>query len=238
MGTPGNEPRAEEQTEPPGAVANPPFQFRLVHLFLATFLVAVITLLAISVGPGTLPFSIGITLAWLNVQGFFGWLQQKRSRPRVCCVVWLLIAISLILPSAKGCNNKPIKGWQAAQMVIMAEGSMLKKLATTEEPFNGANLVFIVHFTLINLANLLILSSPLFLYRLQKGKGRHLGNALAIAAVSVWVIPWSGPSDFLIGYYVWAGGITLLLFTVRFGWRTFSAMVIFGLGGAAIGAWL
>jgi hypothetical protein len=225
MSTQEKDTRQEEPTDPREPVAGDRFQFRLSHLFMATFLVAVIVFLAQSTGVGSLPLSIGLALVCLNAQGFFGFWQHKRSRPRLFYVVWLLIAVSLFLPSAKGCNNQTIHGWQAAQMMFVAEVEMLHEV-TTKQAFPGGGLIPLVLLLSINLANLLILLSPLLLFRLQKGKGRLMGNALAISAVSVWVITWDNASGFLIGYYVWAGGITLLIQTWRIGCRVFFAMVI------------
>jgi hypothetical protein len=241
MSTRKNAPPAEEVEEESwasGAVTAARFQFRLSHLFLATFLVASITFIAIIFGPGSLPLSIGITLAWLNVRGLLGWFQQRHTRARVCYVAWFLIATSLALPSVKGCNQKPVKGWQAAQMAVMAEGAALEKLATNPDRIDGESCVFVVYFMLINLANLLALMSPLLLYRLQKGKGRLMGNTLAFASVAVWMLPWGDPEGYFIGYYVWSGGLTLLLHTMRLGWRTFLGMAICGPVALAIGTQL
>ena len=218
------------------AEGEPLFQFRLYHLFLATFLVAVICVLAKMFGPGSLPLSIGFSLVGLNALGCLSFLQQQGSRPRVCYLAWLLIAISLFLPVAEGCNNQKIHGWQVAQIAILSQGNAMQGLVTDEQPSDVGDWVLLWHLTLLNLANLLVLCSPLFLFRLQRGQGRLMGNALAISIVSVWLIPVKG--EFLIGYYVWASGITLLLQTMRIGWRTICAMAIIGLVTTLIDVYL
>ncbi len=238
MTTPESDPCREEPTDTCEAEANGRFQFRLYHLFWVTFLVAVIAVVAKSFGPGTLPLSIGLALACLNAQGFFGFLQRKGTRPRVCYVAWLLVAVSMLLPSAKGCNNEQIQGWKMAQIVFVGEGNMLHEAATSQKPLGVGDCMLIIRLTLINLANLLIVISPLMLSRLQQGQGRLMGNALAISAVSVWLISWENGGGYLVGYYVWAGAIALLLVTIRIRWRMFAAMVILGLVIVAIGSTL
>ena len=122
-------------------------------------------------------------------------------------------------------------------MAFLAQGDALHEVATDEDPVSVADFFILGLLLLINLANLLILLSPLLLFRLQREKGRLMGNALAISAVAVWLIPWENPEGYLIGYYVWAGSIMLLLQTWRIGWRTFCAMVILGLVTVAVGTY-
>jgi len=165
-----------------------------------------------------LPLSIGLSLAGLNAHGAFIRLQRSRPRSRIAYLAWMMLAVSLVLPTAKGCNQQTIRGWEVAQAVAAVEVQGVKSLATGEEALDVQNVISLAFFTLINLANLLVLASPWLLYRLNRGKGRILANALAFATASVWLLPWDDFPDTLVGYYVWAGGITLLFLTTRPKW--------------------
>ena len=215
---------SEERTSPVR------WQFNLRDAFLATTATAGAAALAGYRGMGSLVLSLGLAAAWLNVRGRLTPLQTHRARPKLFYAAWLLLGVSLFLPAMKGCDNSALRGWQTAQAAVLLEADAVAELS--ENP--GAvlqqgshelreGLRFWTILTLINAANLLLLSSPLLLWRIQRGKGEWLGAAFAMAAVGPWAVPLRDPV--LIGCYVWCAAFLVVLLSYRIRAFTFFAML-------------
>jgi hypothetical protein len=180
-------------------------------------------------GWGSLVLSLGLYAAWLNVRGRLGDVQTARRRPKVFYAAWLLLAASLFLPAMRGCNNSTMKGWETAHLCAVAEAAAVERFVIKGERPQAEELPRVVKevgwITLLNLANLLALLSPLLLWRLQREKGQWLASASAVCAVAVWTVPLKDP-HVLIGCYVWCAGFLALTLPYRIGWKAFAAMLL------------
>ncbi len=205
-----------------------PLQFTLRALLILMTLISLALGVAVWRGLGTLPHSLGMLWAWLNASGRLQSLQTPTARPRIFLIGWLLVGVSLVLPAAKGCNNQEILGWRAAQACVLAEARILAAPFQLHDEGDDANKVFTfeaLFFTMLNLANLGLLMSPFFFWRLQRERGHWFGNVLAVAAVTAWFCSWEQSSGFLIGFYVWCLAFAVLLTAYRVRWPTFLCMV-------------
>jgi hypothetical protein len=204
----------------------PRWQFSLRDVFGFTAAAASAAAVARFTAPGAFVLAAGLYLAWLNSRGRLEQVQTRRARPKVFWAAWLLLGVSLFLPAMKGCNNTVHQGWEtatiAAQWEFSAAGEILVKRNTPSAEELPEALGFAAWMTLINLANVLALLSPLLLWRLQRGQGQWFGAALAVAAVAVWSVPLS--DGMLIGCYMWCAGFLVLTMSYRIGWRVFAAM--------------
>ena len=233
------EPAGTQQDRPTDSVAQPKAeqrpQYSLRDLFVAMTGVAAAFGLAAWWGPGTLPYSIGLLLALANVTGRLGFFQTKQTRPKCFYVAWGLLLVSLFLPSVQGCQED-MKGWQAALTVAQAEIEGVQSLASQETDAPWYRWAFsLTVYSLLNLANILALLSPLLLYRLQRDRGKWMGGALAVCSVAAWSLGWT--PGFLVGYYVWCFGFAALLIGYRMSWLTFGLMAAY-LPAFALAEWL
>jgi hypothetical protein len=216
--------RLTEESAPAGDASH--WQFSLREAFWFTTAAAGATALVRFRGPGSLVISLALYFAWLNARGRLAIFQTCRARPRVFYAAWLLLGASLFLPAMKGCNTSVHRGWETASMaakweVSVASEVILKCNLPPSDDWLEA-LGFWVRITLINLANLLALLSPLLLWRLQREKGRQFGAMLAVSAVAAWTIPMG--DGLLIGCYVWCAGFLVLTLSFPMSWRLFAAM--------------
>jgi hypothetical protein len=215
-----------------------PWQFSLREAFWFTTAAGGAAALVRFRGLGSLVLSLALLFAWLNVRGRLAKLQTRRARPKVFYAAWLLLGASLFLPAMKGCNNTVHRGWETASMAAKWEiGAAYEVLVKADLPSleeAPAAIDFGVRLTLINLANLLALLSPLLLWRLQRDQGQCLGAVLAVSAVAVWATPMG--SELLIGCYVWCAGFLALTISYRIGWRLFGVMTLLAAVFAATAA--
>ncbi|MBW3596666.1 MAG: hypothetical protein KY475_05260 [Planctomycetes bacterium] len=208
------------------------WQFSLKSAFLATAVAAGVACLVGYRGFGSLVLSAGLIAAWLNVRGRLDRLQTRKVRPKLFYAGWMLLGASLFLPAMKGCNNQPVYGWQTAYLCAVTEAEIVHELVQDSELDAERPLEQVGSFawiTAINAANLLLVLSPLLLWRLQRGQGQFLGAALAIAAVSPWALAMRDPHMF-IGCYVWCASFIVLLLSCRIQTRTFCVMLAIAVG--------
>ena len=200
-------------------------QFSLRGMFVAMTGLAVACGLAAWQGFGTLMASLGLLLALLNVTGHLQYFQTKKTRPKCFYLAWGLLLTSLLLPSVEGCHG-PMSGWEVALAVAEVEARGVREMLEqdNEQPFRAAATA-LSWYGLLNLANVLLLFSPLFLYRLQHGRGEWFGSALAVCSIVAWSVGWYG--GFLIGYYFWCLGFAALLIAYRISWLTFGLMLAY-----------
>lgn len=204
-----------------------PWQFSLRGAFVLLTASSGAAALVAYRGAGSLALSIGLLWAWLNVRGAFRSVQTPRARPKVFYAAWLLLGVSLFLPAAKGCNNSYIYGWQTAYLCAAAEIETAQNLAQNRESGPEQRVELATGFawlTMINLANLLLVLSPLLLWRLQRGQGGALSAALGVNAVAAWAVPMREP-HLLIGCYVWCASFAVVLMACPLGRRTLLAMI-------------
>lgn len=185
-------------------------QFSLRALLIGVTVASVILALYAKRGLGTVPLSLGLLLSGLSWRGRLARLQTETTRPKLYLSGWLLVGMSLLLPSVGGCQTT-LKGWEAAYFCAGIEVEMIHNSLQADaelEPQVWSD--EFAYFSLLNLANLMFLLSPLVLWRLQRGKGRWLTTINAAALTAVWFVPLGAGSDYRVGYYVWCGGLTLL----------------------------
>ena len=146
-----------------------------------------------------------------------------RRGGKTAYLAWALLLASLFLPAVRGCSNSSIAGWQAAGACAMAQFSM-------PDPGIEHRWVAYGYYSMLNLANLLLLLSPWALYRARRGKGQCYAAALGICAVAVWSASVDDAGGLLAGYYVWSLAVLGLLSAFPLGPRTMTLMVLAGLG--------
>jgi hypothetical protein len=226
-------------SEPPqGADSRPRKQVTLRGLFLATTYFAVSSGLAMKFGLGIFMLMNGVFLTWLSHRGYLWWMQTTSARPKTYGVAWLLFAVSFGLPAVtvRGCGTAPPEiwyGWQAAIATANVPAAILDdSVPLIRDPSQRTAKHFWELFAscilavLWNLPNLLMLVSPLLLYRQQHGKGHVLSLLFSCAAFSSWTWGINGGSDLRIGYYVWSAGVTVIALANRPGRRS---MVVLGI---------
>ncbi len=198
-----------------------PWQFSLRAMMIFTAAVAGVIWLATIKGVGVLVVAFGIAVSTLNWLGALAVWQRPERCGRPIKLGWLLLLVSLVLPYVRGCNNSQVFGWQAAW------GCANIQIEGTNSSIDSSKEVFeYIFFTLINLANLLLLASPLFLLLLRRGRGQCYAAILACGATAAWTAPVPDASGLLIGYYVWCLGQLMVLSAARLGPRTLAAMVL------------
>lgn len=192
-------------------------QFGLKALFCLTTWAASLAALAASHLAGWTVFTVGFSLSCLNCLGRLAACQSGTVQRRLFRIAWFLLAISLLLPSVRGCGDTVSNGWQAATFSFQLPYWLFS------DPKVGC---FAYGFyCLIALANLLLALSPLLLWRLQRGKGRYYGTLLPVAAAAMWC-PAIDPKALYVGYYVWClGGLTILC-AYRMHWRMLPLMAL------------
>lgn len=183
------------------AIAGSRPQFGLKTIFAFTAWTAAIAGLAVSQFSCWTMFAVGLSLVCLNCWGRLVACQRRSGQARCIQAGWLLLAVSLFLPAMKGCNNTSIVGWEAARASLDAA---LHPPSEISHETGGYLLV-----CLSGVANVLLAFSPLFLWRLRRGKGAYYGLLLFVAVPAMWCF--GDPAQVLIGYYVWcAGGLAIL----------------------------
>ena len=212
---------AQVVVDTPDRSAAARWQFTLWDLFLLVTALGVALAIAVRVGPGSLSLSLGLILAWQNWRGTFRPAQTNQMRPRVFAVGWLLLCVSLVLPSAKGCNGKYVYGWQMAYHCALAETLPLDGGNWNGDGDSWRGWLYI---SAINLANLLMVLSPWFLSRMHLGHGERFIQLFAALCVPVWSVTWT--EECLVGCYVWQASFAVLLAAQRIRGPTLAAMCV------------
>ena len=203
------------------------WQFSLFSLFELTTAAAIAAALVAAQGWGTLVLSTGLTLAWFNVRGSFVRWQTPRGQVWLFSAAWVLFVVSLLLPALEVFSSY-VFGWQAAAFMAQVEWEGFADASSRKNWLERNILSSLLSFcwlTMMNATNLLMLFSPLTLWRLRRGKGQLLANALAVTCVAAWVVPFGEPGYF-VGCYVWCASMMLLLVARRMTWRVAVAMVV------------
>jgi hypothetical protein len=202
------------------APATHPWQFSLRGILAFTAWAACTAAWATMRGAGVVVLAVGFSMAALNCRGdLSAWQLPGRRGRRLVHLAWALLLASLFLPAIRGCSNAPIAGWQAAQACAAVQFSPLDPSGIEQ------HWVAYGYYSLLNLANLLILLSPLALYLAGRGKGQTYAALLGVSAIAVWsaAIDDAGGS-LLAGYYVWSLAVLCLLSAFRIGACTLSIM--------------
>jgi hypothetical protein len=157
-------------------------------------------------------------VTWLNSRGAFAVWQQPERLHRPIRIGWLLLGLSLFLPSFRACNQTHV-GWEVGY------GCTLMQFEP--KPMNSAGDVCqYVQLTLLNAANLLVLGSPLWARRLRRGGGQVYAAFLGCTATAAWTTAVPEAEGLLVGYYVWCLAQLCMLSAARPGARTLVAMWI------------
>lgn len=175
---------------------------------------------------GTLSASAGIVLAWLNMRGVFESIQGGRRQAAVLGLAWVAFLVSLALPSITIFG--PVLGYAAAWFSI---------IAPVESVFQYGHLPMgVMVYLLINVANVLMVSLPLLIWRLSRGRGQWLGASLCIAMIAPWCVAWdsAGANDLLFGYYLWCVSFGMALVAIRIRWQVLVAMIATAIALAAV----
>lgn len=192
------------------------WQFSLRGLLWLTLGAALVSLLFTLYGLGGLPLGIGLLVMVCNWRGALAPLQGDR-RGRMIKLSLGFLAISLMLPAVRTCNNDYAVGWQAGYL----NAGLQSELPPSFNDFAGYGAI-----TSLNLLNLLLIASPLWLRRLAKGKGHVYGAMLGCTAVVAWRLPLGNSENFYVGYYCWAASTLFALCAWRLGTRTLAAMLL------------
>lgn len=194
-------------------------QFGLRWLLALTAWVAAIMALAVSSLNALVMSAAGFSLAALNCAGKLSTLQSASNHRRAVGLTWLLLLASLVLPAVRGCGDGAVPGYSAA-----AVACSYQVRPPVDQPVETWAAAY-VEFTWLNLANVLMILSPLFIRRVERGQGRLYGALLALACAAMWCLPiGERPGTLLVGYYVWCLAGLCLLASVRLRWWALLAM--------------
>ncbi|HVC96910.1 MAG TPA: hypothetical protein VND64_24740 [Pirellulales bacterium] len=212
------------------AVAARPWQFSLRAMMAFTAAVAGVVWLATIKGAGVLVVVAGLTVSMLNWRGALAGWQRPERCGRPIKLGWLLLAISLVLPSVQGCNEQ-VLGWEVAWVCASTEIEVIRNGITNgfdTDDSKGAlkDMLEVVFMTLINLTNLLLFALPWFLVLLRRGRGQCYAAILSCGATAAWTAPVPDAGGLLVGYYVWCLGQLMVLSAARLGPRTLAAMML------------
>lgn len=196
-------------------------QFGLRWLLALTAWVAAIMALAVSSLNTLVMSAVGFSVAALNCAGKLSVLQSAANHRRAVGLAWLLLLASLVLPSVRGCGDDAVPGYSAAVAACMYQIS-----PPVNQPVESWVAAY-VEFTWLNLANLLLILSPRFIRRVERGQGRVYGVLLALACAAMWGLPiGERPGTLLVGYYVWCLAGLCLLASIRLRWWTLLSMAV------------
>lgn len=183
-------------------------QFSLKVIFAVTTWVAAIAALAVSQFSGWIMCAVGLSFVCLNCSGRFAALQRQPGQSRCFQAAWLLLGVSLFLPAMKGCNSTSIYGWEAARVCFQITFDPPPEISHQTSGY--------VLYCVCAASNVLLLLSPVFLWRLRRGKGRYYGLLLTATVPAMWCF--GDPTQVLIGYYVWCVAGLAILCAFRMRW--------------------
>lgn len=183
--------------------------------------IAAMLAIAVSGAAAWLMAAIGFSVTAMNCAGKLAAVQTPVNHRRAVSLAWLLLLASLLLPVVRGCGNEAVPGWRAAAVACAYQ--VQPPVSQPPELWVGAY----VEFTWLNLANLLLILSPLLAWRIQNGKGHVYRVLLAWAATAMWCVPiGETPNTLLAGYYVWCLAALCLLASLRLRWWVLAPMAI------------
>jgi hypothetical protein len=189
-------------------------QFGLKAIFGFTTWTAAIAGLAVSRFGGWTMFAVGLSLTLLNCSGRLAGCQRPPGQTRCFQAAWLLLMVSLFLPAMKGCNNTSIRGWEAATTCF--------EIVLDPPPEISRQSSGYAVYCLCAAANLLLALSPLFLWRLRRGKGAWYGLLLVVTVPAMWCM--GNSNGLLIGYYLWCAGGLAVMCAFRMRWAMLPLM--------------
>jgi hypothetical protein len=191
-------------------------QFGLKAIFGFTAWTAAVAGLGVSQFRGWTMYAVGLSVVCLNCSGRLSACQRQPAQTRFFQAAWLLLFVSLFLPAMKGCNNTSIRGWEAAKVCALVT---VDPVAKTPSEWTGH-----VLFCLCNAVNVLLVLSPLFLWRLRRGKGAYYGLLMVAAVPAMWCF--GDPAQMLIGYYVWCAAALAILCAYPMRWAMLPLLAI------------
>jgi hypothetical protein len=207
--------------EPPDLASARP-QFSLKALFAVTAWAASLAALAASQLAGWTMLAIGFSLSCLNCSGQLAVCHGRTAQRRLFGTGWLLLVVSLFLPAVKGCGNTTFRGWEAAAASFELPLRLFWESKADSAKVNGFVYGF---YCLLAMANLLLAGSPLFLWRLTRGKGEYYGAIFATASAAMWCFSIE-PQMLLVGYYVWCLAGLAILCAYRMRWPVLPLMLL------------
>ncbi|HEX7448851.1 MAG TPA: hypothetical protein VF306_14960 [Pirellulales bacterium] len=194
-------------------------QFNLRALFAVISWIAMLLAIAVSSLSAWLMTVLGFSVTTMNCAGKLTALQTPGNHRRAALLGWLLLLTSLALPAVRGCGNEAVPGYRAAAVAVLYQVH-----PPVDQPVETWAPAYI-EFSLLNLANLLVIVAPLFIHRVQRGQGQVYRGLLAIAASAMWCMPLSEkPGSLLAGYYVWCLAPLCLLASLRLRWWALAPM--------------
>lgn len=200
-------------------------QFSLRGVFALTTWAACTAALAAWRGAGVVVLSLGLTITALNACGKLSrWqLPERRGLGLVRCA-WLLLGLSLCMPSVRGCSNQSLAGWETALTCASTQIEMLARR-------HDASWTAYVCCSMLNLGNLLMALSPLAVWRTKRREraGRAYAAVLGACAVGIWSLAIGDAASLLVGYYFWSLAALALLSAFRLGAAALSFMGILSL---------
>ena len=199
-------------------------QFSLRSLLAITAWAAAIMALAVSSLSALVVSAVGFSAAALNCAGKLSMLQTTANRRRAVGLAWLLLLASLGMPAVRGCNNEAVPGYSAAAVALAYQ--VQPPVSQPAESWVAAY----VEFTWLNLANVLLVLSPLFIRRVERGRGHVYAALLALASAAMWCVPiGERPGSLLVGYYIWCLAALCVLVSIRLHAWVLAAMAVFPL---------
>lgn len=235
---PPAEPTADQAPTPGQPSSDAPrWQFSIRSLLIAMLAVSLsmavivplsaVNLRAFAVGGAMLAVAGGVLIA--NSMGWLARCQSPRSRPRWLATGWLMFAVSLSCPAAKGCNNKSIYGIEFATGIAVTQGEYIHRLAVVHEarveawdtfktqPQSTIGFAFL--YTTTNAANFIALFSPLLWLRWRQRRWEGL-RWIVLAGLCVSLsFSWDNTGGLRVGYYLWCGSFLVLANLWKLSWR-------------------
>lgn len=199
------------------------WQFQLWHLFTAISVVSGCAAVAHYRGPGSLMTTLGLSVAALNLTGWFASLHTPRRRRILLWIAWVTFLASLGLPAFHVFGIA--YGWEAAWIVLVGPWERIA---------NGQSEPHMLLWIADSVANLLLAALPLLIWRLGHGKGEWLSGALLALLVAPWLTSWWSDMNMLAGYYVWCASFYLCLLALPVRKGVFAAMLLTALGLIAL----
>lgn len=189
-------------------------QFSLRELLALTTFAAIAAALAAMLGMGVFVVAAGLSICCLNVRGLFARWQRGNWRWFWIGTACTAFALSLGLPAAAipirstggSVHYVDLQGWEAAQASF--------HLLLGWPPFDSlVDIAGCAAYALYACANLVLAFSPVWAWRLSRGKGDWYGTLAAVSAANVWCAAiWLRGRE---GYYLWA----LAMLTLVSAWR-------------------
>lgn len=189
------------------------FQFSLRELLALTTFAAIAAAVAAVKGPGVFVSAAGLGICYLNHRGALARWQQGKRPWLWLGVAYLLFVVSFaahavdieyFVEGAKASGFIELRGWEAAWYNLLTAVDEWSKRSASWRWGIG-----ILWTSLLNLANLLLILSPFWAWRLSTGHGSSYGTLAAVSAAAVWcgAVCFQAHS----GYYLWAlANLTLL----------------------------